>query len=217
MPSTRKPRLPANECSTVKKFACRILLYPAVATLFGAVALPAGFAREQSHAKGVTNSVHHATRDGTKKGDVNFPISVQHGGPSGHDNAGALRKTFKIAPSNHAHVFATKPSAGPSVVGRNAIGLPITRREVVQRGNVVPFRHLQMQPSGSPASGTSSLANRNLAVTQFAAPHAGAPPPNLSSGRIDGAALIRHPAASVGGPSIPTAGLNGRAFVLRKR
>lgn len=216
-PNIRKLRPPANERSIVKKFRRRILLYPAAVILAGAVVLPAAFAREHSHPKGATNSAHHATRDGTKKADVNFPIGVQHGGGSDHDNAAARLRTFRIAPSNHVRVFATKPSAGPSVVGRNAIGLPVVRREVVRPGGAVSFGHLQAQPSGAPAGGMRILANRNVAMTQSTATHAIAPPPNLNSGRIDGATLIRHAATGVGGPSVQSAGLNGRVFVLRKR
>jgi hypothetical protein len=200
----------------VKKSSRRILLYPAAAMLFGAVALPSGFAREQSHPKSARSSAHHATPDSTKKGEVNIPISVQHSGHSDHDNTAAGPKTFKIAPSNHAHVFATKPSTGSSVVGRNAIGLPIVRPEVALPDNAVPFSHLPTQPSGPPASGMSSFPNRNLATTQFTVPHASPPPANLSSGKIDGTALARRPAAGLGGPSIPIGGINGTAFVVRK-
>jgi hypothetical protein len=202
--------------SIVNKFSRRILLYPAVAMLFAAVALPAGFAREQSQARNARGPVHHATSDSAKKGEANIPISVHHGGANDRDNAAAARKAFKIVPSNHVHVFTAKPSAGSPIVGRNAIGLPIVRREVVQPDDARPFSHLQTQPPGSPAGGASSFAHGNLATTQFTAPRLNLPPANLSGGRIDGAALIHHPAAGVGGPSTPIGGINGTAFV-RKR
>jgi hypothetical protein len=201
--------------SIVNKFSRRILLYPAVVMLLGAVALPAGFARDQSRARNTRGTAHHATPDSAKKGEVNIPISVHHGGANDHDNAAAARKALKIVPSNHAHVFTTRPSAGSPIVGRNAIGLPIVRREVVQPGDARPFSHLQTQPPGSPAGGVSSFAHGNLATTQFTVPRLNLPPANLSVGGIGGAALIRHP-VGVGGPSTPIGGINGTAFV-RKR
>jgi hypothetical protein len=206
--------------SIVNKFSRRILLYPVVAVLSGAVALSAGLARgparDQSHARNARGTVHHATPDSAKKGEANIPIGVQHGGANDHDNAAAALKRFKIVPSNHAHVFATKPSAGLPIVGRNAIGVPMVRREVVTPDATLPFNHFQTPPPGSPAGGVGSFAHGNPATTQFVVPRPNLPPANLSGGRIDGASLIRHPAAGVGGPSIPMGGINGTAFV-RKR
>jgi hypothetical protein len=199
----------------VIKFSRRILLYLAVAMLLGAVALPAGFAREQSHARNARGLVHHATPDSGKKGEANFPIGLQHGGADDRGGAAAARKPFKIGPPNHAHVFATKPSAGSPIVSRNAIGQPIVRREVVKPDATLPFSHFQAQPPGSPGGGVSSFAHGSLPTTQFAAPHPNPPAANLNGGRIDGAALIRHPAAGIGGPSIPTGGINGTAFVRK--
>jgi hypothetical protein len=199
----------------VIRFSRRILLYPAVAMLLGAVALPASFAREQSHARNTRGSAHQATPDSGKKGEANFPIGLQHGGADDHGSATAARKPFKIWPSNHAHVFATKPSAGSPIVGRNAIGLPIVRREVVKPDATLPFSHFQAQPPGAPAGGVSSFAHGSPATTQFAAPHPNPPAANLGGGRIDGGTLIHHPAAGIGGPSVPTGGINGTAFVRR--
>jgi hypothetical protein len=199
----------------VIEFRRRTLLYPAMVVLFGTVAMPAGFARE--HARNAHGPAHHATPDSAKNaknGEANFPIGLQHDGANDHDHAAAGRKPFKIVPSDHPHVLATKPPAGSTIVGRNAIGLPIARREVVNPVATLPFSHFQTQPPGAPA-GVSGLAHGNPATTQFAAPHPNPPPPNLNAGRIGGTAMIRHPATGVGGPSIPVGGINGTAFVRK--
>jgi hypothetical protein len=214
--STRKRRAPLSESSTVRKKSYRILLYLSVATLFSAVALPAGLARERFHPKSERTLAHHSTLNSKKKAEVNIPISVQHGGSSDHDNPAAKRKTFRIVPQNNLRVLTTKPSTGPSVVGRNTIGLAVVRRQVLQPEDVMPLSHLQMPPpSGLPAGGLSSLGNRSVGTPQFTGPHMGTPPANSIGGGINGATLSRRPAAGVGGPSLAIGGINGTQFMLK--
>lgn len=209
LPRSQKHREPASERSIVKRADDRILLYPAMAMLFGVVALSAGFAHAQSDNRHVQRSAHHVTGDSNKEVDPDIPISVRH---SGQDNARSGPKTLKIVPSNRAHNSTARPSAGPYIASRNAIGQPVVGREIVPRSSPMPFGHSQTQPSAPPAGAMSGFANRNLATRQYTASYPSSRSGVLNQGRIGGGVPMHSPAAGLGGPSRPTGAINGTAF-----
>jgi hypothetical protein len=199
----------------VKKVVQRLCLCSVMAIALCVLAFTAASARERPHTGTARRSAdQHAKSDRGKKTEENIPISLQRSGSSGH--AGPPQKIFKIVPSGHPHVHAARRSVGSDMVGRNAIGLPIVRHEVVQPQGAVPLDHLQTRPFGLPSIGTGSLTTRNLATIQHTVRPVSPPLPTMNRGAIGGVALIPHRTVGLGGQSAPIGMINGTAFLPKR-
>jgi hypothetical protein len=194
------------------KIGYRILLCP-VAMILLCAALTDGLA-QQCHPESTPVLHHHPVSDQPQAPsgreqtiEMNIPISGEHSGESHHDHAGAGRKTFKVVPGAHLHLRMARPPIGSSTVGRNAIGLPIARHDLVQGEQVAPFARPQTQPFGLPSNRTGGFANGSLPVSPSL--------PIRNRGTIGGVPLTPRRAAGLGGPSTPVDGINGTAVRLK--
>lgn len=188
----------------------RILLRLIATVLLSADASTASFARQSEHHR-VPD--HHQPQSNRKREiEVNIPISGQHGGSNGHDSAATGQKTFKISPDRHWHVRPGRALIGSSFEDRNAIGLPIARREVGRRESVVPVLRLQIQPFRPPSNGSVNFTNRGFAAPRTLVPIRPSLPAS-SYGTVGGVSLIPRRTAVLGGPSTPAGGINGSAFM----
>ena len=212
IPNARKP---AIEDSGVKETGLQISLYSVVTLALCAVVSTAGVAREQSHAGSATASARqHAVPQRKSNNEADMPISIEHSdviGSGGH--AGSGPKGFRIVPSAHRNVHVAEPSVATGVAGRNAIGLPIVRREAVPRDSAAPADRSQTRPPMPPAVATGILAVGSPTTMRHTAPPAGRPISAVSRGTIGAVSLMPRRATGLGGPSAPIGGINGTAFL----
>ena len=187
----------------------RVLLCPGAAIVLWAAALTAGFA-QQSHS-GSTRVLHRrpapdqpqAGSDRNETIEMNIPVSGNHRGRRDRDHASTRQSTFKVVPGEHLHPRVVVPSVGSSMVGRNAIGLPIVRHDLVQGESAAPFA----RPFGPPLNRTVGFANRGIPASPSL--------PVRNRGTIGGVPINPHRTAVLGGPSTPVGGINGTAIRLK--
>jgi hypothetical protein len=187
----------------------RVLLCPGAAIVLWAAALTAGFA-QQSHS-GSTRVLHRrpapdqpqAGSDRNETIEMNIPVSGDHRGRRDRDHASTRQSTFKVFPGEHLHPRVAVPSVGSSLVGRNAIGLPTVRHDLVQGESAAPFA----RPFGPPSNRTVGFANRGIPASPSL--------PVRNRGTIGGVPINPHRTAGLGGPSTPVGGINGTAIRLK--
>jgi hypothetical protein len=189
-----------------------VALRVVVGLLLAAVWAPAVPAQQQPAPADAAGSAHAAPPgEGERSGDLGIPLSLS-GHRSARPDIAAQPPKLKIGPIQHP---AIAPN-GPTIVDRNAIGLPVVRPAEGRGPAAINAGHTAVLPLPALSDGAAGLGSGRLPPPRVVAP---APRPLVvSRGAIDGAAFTPPGTAlkPLGGPAKPAAiGINGTNFRLK--
>ncbi len=209
----------------MKKSAMRLVLYSVTAALLGVVAVQGSLARERFGHRVTAHSVQsspaktandqrpttgskQAGTEGRETLDV--PMTVWRRG-EGRQTSAPKTQNIRIVPIAHPH-----PPAAPAALNfahRNAIGLEVTRGDMIERNSIQSYSRPPMKPGSVPASAIGSVANRSMGGMPTAGANSKPNFTTLSRGGIGGPTTgLGTPRPGVGGPTRLVAGINGSTF-----
>ena len=188
-----------NPTRPIRRIACRIA---AVVLLAG---LPISAPLAQQPAAGAGGSAHAARpSEGKVSGGDDIPISLPTRRLHKQDTNIQAPHSLKAMPTKSRPILP----AAPSVVDRNAIGVPVVRHDAVPAAPLVG--HVAVRAPAPQLGGGSSLGIRSGQIAPVRV--LGAQPLVSNSGALGGASFTRPGVAllPLGGPAKPGAtGING--------
>lgn len=139
--------------------------------------------------------------------EATMPISVQSA-RSAKPNAPAAPKSLHLAPARQGRLGAA-PAPGAKIIGRNAIGQPVTQANGATRPAADSFGRATVHPPVAMGSAGRPSLNAGSEQGRLAVPNANAP--ILNRGSIGGATMNRSGKvmSPLGGQAKPVAGING--------